>query len=127
MHTAVFDPALQSFIPAVQGHAGELVFGLLGGKSTVCMKGRLHMYEGYSPQDVSQCTCALIYTVAGGRRVTQWNLHAADSGRMHKCHKLISCLCVVEELLSAPSSSGIVDRPSILVQCMQSVCMDSRM
>lgn len=60
MRTAVFDPALQSFIPAVQGHAGELVFGLLGGKSTVCMKGRLHMYEGYSPQDVRHYTCALI-------------------------------------------------------------------
>ncbi|KAM8945771.1 purine nucleoside phosphorylase-like [Pelodytes ibericus] len=31
----------------VPGHAGELVFGTLQGKSCVCMKGRFHVYEGY--------------------------------------------------------------------------------
>ncbi|XP_067410643.1 purine nucleoside phosphorylase-like [Emydura macquarii macquarii] len=30
------------------GHAGQLVFGELQGKLCVCMKGRFHMYEGYS-------------------------------------------------------------------------------
>jgi purine-nucleoside phosphorylase len=30
----------------VPGHAGELVFGLLGGIETVCMRGRFHFYEG---------------------------------------------------------------------------------
>ncbi|MBN3325152.1 MAF1 polymerase, partial [Atractosteus spatula] len=32
----------------VQGHAGRLVFGELGGKACVCMQGRFHMYEGHS-------------------------------------------------------------------------------
>ncbi|XP_051887364.1 purine nucleoside phosphorylase 4a, partial [Pristis pectinata] len=31
----------------VQGHAGQLVFGELKGKTCVCMQGRFHMYEGY--------------------------------------------------------------------------------
>ena len=35
-----------------QGHAGELVFGKIGGKNVVAMKGRFHFYEGYSPAQV---------------------------------------------------------------------------
>ena len=31
----------------VQGHAGELVVGQLGGRLVAVMKGRLHYYEGY--------------------------------------------------------------------------------
>jgi len=37
----------------VKGHEGELVFGLLGGKSVVVMKGRLHFYEGHSLSDIA--------------------------------------------------------------------------
>nr|CDS34496.2 purine nucleoside phosphorylase [Hymenolepis microstoma]CDS35244.2 purine nucleoside phosphorylase [Hymenolepis microstoma] len=32
----------------VAGHAGNLVFGKLGGKDVVVMQGRFHPYEGYS-------------------------------------------------------------------------------
>ncbi|XP_072133473.1 purine nucleoside phosphorylase 4a [Mobula birostris] len=32
----------------VKGHASQLVFGELKGKTCVCMQGRFHMYEGYS-------------------------------------------------------------------------------
>ncbi|KAM3171473.1 hypothetical protein ACTXT7_016551, partial [Hymenolepis weldensis] len=31
----------------VAGHAGNLVFGKLGGKNAVVMQGRFHPYEGY--------------------------------------------------------------------------------
>ena len=30
----------------VDGHAGQLVLGMLGGKKVVCMQGRCHFYEG---------------------------------------------------------------------------------
>ncbi len=32
--------------PTVKGHAGELVFGRMGGQDIVMMKGRFHYYEG---------------------------------------------------------------------------------
>lgn len=32
----------------VEGHAGQLVFGLLNGVEVVAMQGRFHYYEGYS-------------------------------------------------------------------------------
>jgi purine-nucleoside phosphorylase len=33
-------------VTTVKGHAGELVFGRLGGRDVVMMKGRFHYYEG---------------------------------------------------------------------------------
>ena len=36
----------------VEGHAGRLVFGELGGKRVVVMQGRFHYYEGYSMDEV---------------------------------------------------------------------------
>jgi len=36
----------------VEGHAGRLIFGQLGGKNVVVMQGRVHYYEGYSPTRV---------------------------------------------------------------------------
>jgi len=33
-------------MPSVEGHAGRLVLGHLGGQSVACMQGRVHAYEG---------------------------------------------------------------------------------
>src|SRR6185369_13964524 len=35
------------------GHAGRLVFGNLGNLPMAAMAGRVHLYEGYSPQQVT--------------------------------------------------------------------------
>ncbi|HEV2215343.1 MAG TPA: purine-nucleoside phosphorylase [Terracidiphilus sp.] len=37
----------------VEGHSGRLVAGLLGGVPVVVMQGRVHSYEGYTPQQVT--------------------------------------------------------------------------
>ena len=34
-------------------HSGKLIFGKLGEKQIVAMSGRFHLYEGYSPKEVS--------------------------------------------------------------------------
>lgn len=39
-------------VSTVEGHAGRLIFGTLGGKRVVAMQGRFHYYEGYTPQQV---------------------------------------------------------------------------
>lgn len=39
-------------VSTVEGHAGRLVFGELGGKQVVIMQGRFHYYEGYSMDQV---------------------------------------------------------------------------
>lgn len=36
----------------VKGHSGELVFGKIFGKDIVCMKGRIHYYEGFTMDEV---------------------------------------------------------------------------
>lgn len=40
-------------ISTVEFHTGKLIFGRLGGKQVVVMKGRFHYYEGYTMQQVS--------------------------------------------------------------------------
>jgi len=40
-------------ISTVEGHAGNLVIGQLEGQDVLVMNGRLHFYEGYSPQQIT--------------------------------------------------------------------------
>lgn len=40
-------------VATVQSHAGRLLFGDIQGRSVAVMQGRLHLYEGYSPADVT--------------------------------------------------------------------------
>ena len=37
----------------VEGHSGRIVVGELGGTPVVVMQGRVHFYEGYTPQQVT--------------------------------------------------------------------------
>lgn len=39
--------------PTVEGHAGRLVLGRIGGASVVVLQGRFHFYEGYSRDEVT--------------------------------------------------------------------------
>lgn len=64
-------------ISSVAGHAGRLVVGVLDGAPVVAMQGRVHMYEGYGPQQVAfpaRVLCALgidslvVTNAAGGIR-----------------------------------------------------------
>lgn len=40
-------------LSTVESHAGQLLFGKLGGKPVVAMQGRFHRYEGYDLQQVT--------------------------------------------------------------------------
>lgn len=39
-------------VSTVPGHAGKFIFGYVGNVPVVCMKGRVHLYEGYPVSDV---------------------------------------------------------------------------
>jgi len=61
--------------PTVEGHAGELVLGFLEGKPVAVLRGRTHLYEGYSPQEVAfpvrvlhalGCRLLVVTNAAGG-------------------------------------------------------------
>ena len=37
----------------VEFHHGKLIYGVLGGKKVIVMQGRFHLYEGYTPEEVT--------------------------------------------------------------------------
>jgi purine-nucleoside phosphorylase len=37
----------------IEGHSGTMVFGKLADKAIIAMEGRFHIYEGYTPQEVT--------------------------------------------------------------------------
>lgn len=39
-------------VSTVPGHDGKFIFGYVGDVPVVCMKGRVHLYEGYPISDV---------------------------------------------------------------------------
>jgi len=64
-------------VSTVQGHAGELVSGTLGGVAVVCMKGRSHFYEGKGADVMTSairtfklmgCTSIVLTCAAGSLR-----------------------------------------------------------
>jgi purine-nucleoside phosphorylase len=59
----------------IAGHRGTLAFGRLGGRPVVAMEGRFHLYEGYSPQEITfpirvmsklGVNILMIFSAAGG-------------------------------------------------------------
>lgn len=40
-------------VSTVQGHAGRMIFGIVGGRRVVAMQGRFHYYEGYPMSQVT--------------------------------------------------------------------------
>ena len=52
-HTFEYDNLPHFPKATVASHKGCLVFGTLSGKKILVFQGRFHLYEGYSPRDVT--------------------------------------------------------------------------
>ncbi|HCA42043.1 MAG TPA: purine-nucleoside phosphorylase [Bacteroidetes bacterium] len=52
-HSLDYDSIPGFPVSTVEFHHGKLIFGKLSGKKIVAMQGRFHLYEGYSPYDIT--------------------------------------------------------------------------
>jgi purine-nucleoside phosphorylase len=52
-HTFAYSALPHFPLSTVESHAGRLVFGRMARKPVVMMQGRIHLYEGYSPPQVT--------------------------------------------------------------------------
>lgn len=82
------------------GHAGRLVLGRLFGRTCVVMQGRVHMYEGYSPQEVA--FPVRVMAALGARTLVLTNA----AGGMHPEDR-VGDLVVIEDHLSLAVASGL--------------------
>lgn len=46
-------------VPKVEGHGGALVVGKVGASTVACLTGRVHLYEGWSPLEVTRAVRTL--------------------------------------------------------------------
>ena len=66
-------------ISTVQSHMGKLILGEIYGKRVMALQGRFHLYEGYSPEQV---TGVIFQMLTGGwalSRMAQSNEHSISS------------------------------------------------
>ena len=64
--------------PRVEGHAGELLHGTLGGREVLALAGRFHMYEGH---DVAHATFPVrVVHALGARTLILSRMPPAESG-----------------------------------------------
>ncbi len=52
-HTIPYELIPNFPVSTVAGHHGQLIFGTMGGKNIMAMRGRFHYYEGYTMQEIS--------------------------------------------------------------------------
>ena len=87
-------------VATAPGHSGQLVLGRLFGRDCVVMSGRVHMYEGYSPQEV----VFPVRVMAGLGANTLILTNAA--GGMHPDDR-VGDIVVIEDHLSLAVASGL--------------------
>lgn len=87
-------------VATAPGHAGRLILGRLYGRDCVVMQGRVHMYEGYSPQEV--VFPVRVMAALGARTLLLTNA----AGGMHAGDR-VGDLVAIEDHLSLAVASGL--------------------
>lgn len=57
-------------VPRVEGHGGALVSGTVEGQPVLCLSGRVHLYEGWSPREVVRAVRTLCFAGVGAFLLT---------------------------------------------------------
>lgn len=84
----------------VEGHAGKLVFGQIGGKSIVAVQGRIHIYEGYSVHDTVRVV--RILALLGVKVLIVTNA----AGGINQSYK-VGDLMVISDHINLPGMVGV--------------------
>jgi purine-nucleoside phosphorylase len=93
--------AIPHLLPStVPGHDGRFVLGAFAGKSVAVMRGRLHLYEGYTPQQVT-----FPLRVLGLLGIKTWILTNAAGGLNPALEA--GSLLVIRDHIGLPTLAGL--------------------
>lgn len=85
-------------VSTVEGHSGNLIFGMLGGRRVMAMQGRFHYYEGY---DMKQVTFPVrVMQVLGVRTLLVSNA----AGGMNKEFKVGDVMVITDHINLFPEN-----------------------
>lgn len=79
-------------ISTAPGHTGKLLLGEVGDKSVIAMQGRFHLYEGYSPEEI---TLPIRVMKALGVRVL---IESNASGGMNRYYKAGDLMIITDHI-----------------------------
>lgn len=86
----------------VEGHAGELIIGTLGGKTVAAMGGRFHLYQGVTPQEAVRPVRTLIHLGAKAFIVTN------AAGAVNQKFKVGDFMLIKDHFLIPSSKNPLV-------------------
>lgn len=85
-------------VSTVESHSGELIFGKVGNKKVIAMRGRFHFYEGYSLQ---QCTFPIrVFKMLGVERL----LISNASGGVNPDHQIGEIMIINDHINFFPGN-----------------------
>lgn len=68
-------------VSTAPGHEGKFIMGMIGDVPVICMKGRVHSYEGYSPEQV--CAPAKVMQAMGAQILFLTNAAGGSKSTYH--------------------------------------------
>ena len=86
----------------VTGHNGRFVFGKLAGKNVAIMDGRLHVYEGYSPEDAA--FPVYVMKLLGAKSLLVTNA----AGAINQDYHVGDLMLILDHIKFAPDRKSVV-------------------
>ena len=116
-------------VSTVVGHAGRLILGTLSGRAAWVVQGRVHLYEGYTPEEVTRYVRLLhalgVRTLVLTNAAGSLDATAAAPGEVVLCRDAVNLFfrCLARPAQELPwRARGPLSDPELCRVAMETAC-----